>query len=57
VFSTASVRDEYDKGLALRMYKAEDGMLRELALTQPMPQLAAAGRLASPRLTLAGATS
>ncbi|HEX4354604.1 MAG TPA: metallophosphoesterase, partial [Polyangiales bacterium] len=30
VFSTGSVRDEFERGLALRMYKAEEGTLREL---------------------------
>jgi Icc protein len=56
VFATASVRDEYAKGLALRVYKAEDGCLHELALAQPVPQPVAA-RLPAARLALAGAAS
>jgi Icc protein len=42
VFCTASVRDQHDSGLALRLYKAEDSTLRELTGALSMPQPSAA---------------
>lgn len=53
VFATASVRDEFHKGEALRLYKAEDGALLELALSLPVPQLQAARLLPRPELACA----
>jgi 3',5'-cyclic AMP phosphodiesterase CpdA len=41
VFSTSSVRDG---GHVLRLYKAEDGMLREISAPLPSPQFAASTR-------------
>jgi 3',5'-cyclic AMP phosphodiesterase CpdA len=42
VFCTGSVRDEFERGSALGLYKAEDGVLRELATTAAVMQPAAA---------------
>jgi Icc protein len=42
VFATASVRDQHAGGHALRLYKAEDCTLRELAASLPIPQPMAA---------------
>jgi len=53
VFSTASVRDEFVRGLSLRLYKAEEGTLQELTANVPLLEPLTAGRPA--RLTLAPA--
>jgi 3',5'-cyclic AMP phosphodiesterase CpdA len=42
IFSTASVRDEYDTGHSLRFYKAEEGTLSELVGLSPAAQTGAA---------------
>jgi Icc protein len=39
IFSTASVRDEYDTGHSLRFYKAEGGTLREMSSLFPFAGL------------------
>jgi 3',5'-cyclic AMP phosphodiesterase CpdA len=52
VFSTASVRDQHDNGLCLRVYKAEDGNLHELLDLAPVMQPSAAQREYSYALTL-----
>jgi 3',5'-cyclic AMP phosphodiesterase CpdA len=51
VYSTASVRDEFVRGLSLRLYKAEQGTLQELTANVPLLQPLTAG--APARLTLA----
>jgi Icc protein len=57
VFATASVRDEFHKGLALRLYKAEDGALHELAASASVPQLTAARVLPAPSLAYTAVSS
>jgi 3',5'-cyclic-AMP phosphodiesterase len=53
MFASASVRDQHDVSLALRLYKAEDGNLRELDTTLATPQPSAADARLTPALSLA----
>jgi 3',5'-cyclic-AMP phosphodiesterase len=50
VFCTGSVRDDFERGMALGLYKAEDGVLRELAAAAPVMQPA---RVSMARMTMA----
>jgi 3',5'-cyclic AMP phosphodiesterase CpdA len=55
VFSTASVRDEFARGLSLRLYRAQDGTLQELTANVPLSQPATASAAKPAALGLAAA--